>query len=411
MLYLPVAIAALSQLPYDLVNLKLQSVRNASQRGALCGDGSPAKYYFRDCPRPGYECLTSTDDWIIVFADADLADVCYDKETCDARRSLLPERMTSSGLNETLLSPGGIFSWSGEVNPNFYQHRTVFVPYCSSDLWVGNESAAGFEFRGKAIAKAVMEDLAAETFTPVSVPTPYGPGPNTTRLEVADSFTFVGGPGLMSILPLLIPLLPPRPRKYMRAILDGGVVVDIPPKVSLDQLPCNRSVADCPPTEVLRRGVPVWDVEAGEQGWKKLLAPQLLPGIPVPALVQQSQYDERQLRQLRGWPVESASDAYAAQFAASVRSTLRSYSPQGEGSYTFSTACATRDSAFYRNDTEFFCLPVTCVLKGNATATRKLSSVTSEFLKEMQNFNPVCLEDCGSVNCNAYCAQKQCWGP
>ena len=79
----------------------------------------------------------------------------------------------------------GLFETSGEGNPNFYEHRAVFVPYCSSDMWLGDDSASnatslakkGYRFRGRVIMNAVLEDLASIVFTPTSVPTPHHPRP------------------------------------------------------------------------------------------------------------------------------------------------------------------------------------------------------------------------------------------
>ena len=273
-------LAASAQLPFDLVNMQLHTVRNAEARGAVCNDGSPATYYFRDCPRPADECAGFTTDWFVVFADGDSSDACFDKDTCMAREA---GKMSSAGLNATLLSPAGLFSYSGEENPNFYGYRTVLVPYCSSDMWLGNASAIDLHFRGRAIAAAVMEDLASITFSPVSVPTVYGPGPNQTRLDKADSLTIVGNAGVMHQLGALAALVPSRPAKQLKAICDGCVLPAVKPLVSVAERPCTDAL-DCPPAAVLQQGLALWELTTS---WRELQADALLPAIQLQLLVQQ----------------------------------------------------------------------------------------------------------------------------
>lgn len=71
---LAVVYPAAAQLPEDMIQLHLYTVRDAVARGAVCNDGSPAKYYFRDCPRPGPECLLAPDSWNVVFGGGQSAD-------------------------------------------------------------------------------------------------------------------------------------------------------------------------------------------------------------------------------------------------------------------------------------------------------------------------------------------------
>eukprot|EP00439_Symbiodinium_sp_Y106_P046822 s2036_g5.t10 len=55
----------------------------------------------------------------------------------------------------------GIFSDAEDTNPFFATATRVFVPYCSSDSWVGNREApaAGYFFQGERIISAVLEEL------------------------------------------------------------------------------------------------------------------------------------------------------------------------------------------------------------------------------------------------------------
>ena len=421
------------------------AVRNAQARGAICNDGSSAVYYFRDCPRPESECVQlGTKDWLVVFADGAPSDACFDDASCKARAINHPNRTSSKHLNATLAADFGIFSWNGEQNPNFYAQRTVLVPYCSSDLWLGNASSSTsatadgsiMAFRGAAIARAVLEDLATTTFSTVPIPSPIGPGPNHTRLDEADSIALVGGVGIMAQLQELAALVPSKPRQALRAVCDGCLIVDIPPLTTKRRRTGTAAAAaacteasTCPPSMVLQRGVGslFWQPPPRHRDWHSLLAMPLLANLPtaIPAMIQHPQYDEAQLRQNGAWPVSSSTAAYAQRFAASVRAAMRSR--PGGGLYTFAAACSPASPSLFRADDSFFCRPVACSngngggeggggggrADGSTTtsynATFKLSSVAHAFLKDPTSYQPVCLEDCGGFDCNPFCQKPRCW--
>ena len=61
--------------------------------------------------------------------------------------------------------PGGVLSIYPEANPNFYKQHTVFIPSCSSDLFVGvrdiPDPANGLYFSGQRIVQAVSPSPSA----------------------------------------------------------------------------------------------------------------------------------------------------------------------------------------------------------------------------------------------------------
>lgn len=300
-------------------------------------------------------------------------------------------------------------------NPNFYGCRTVLVPYCSSDLWVGNstQGADGLAFRGRAIAMAVMRDLAARTFNPKPIPTPIGPGPSQTRLADADSITIVGGSGIVHLLTgadggALASLVPAKPRRHLKVICDGCALADVSPRVSVADQPCT-SAADCPPSTVLTTGLALWTSRPpAPSAAASLLADGLLAAVELPMLVQQPFYDATQLKQNRAWPTSPASAAYIRAFGSTMRATLAKR-PHG-GWNTFGVACGPTVPALLRDANGFFCRPVSCTLQGsNGTSHLRLAGVTSMFLRD-PHFEPVCIDDCGELDCNAYCTKPSCWG-
>ena len=130
---------------------------------ALCNDFTRAGYYIRN--------LSSTD-WVIFFESGG---ACYSAETCNRRylrrevrleyggglitddfdlpraykenknsekKTFVSPLMTSIGsLNDSTEIEGrDLLSTDCTTNPDFCMHNHVMVPYCSSDLWLGNDT-------------------------------------------------------------------------------------------------------------------------------------------------------------------------------------------------------------------------------------------------------------------------------
>ena len=137
---------------------------------ALCNDNSRAVYYV-DNDGTG---KLSNKSWIIFFESGGL---CASKADCNSRyknknstvfmtSNKLPERITGKDL----------LSSSPSENPIFHDYRHVLVPYCSSDLWLGehtatkndpfkfrdNSSVNYFSFRGMTIFRSVFSQLEDE---------------------------------------------------------------------------------------------------------------------------------------------------------------------------------------------------------------------------------------------------------
>ncbi|CAE7307754.1 notum2 [Symbiodinium sp. CCMP2456] len=111
---------------------------------ARCNDGSKPGFYLRE----GSGVLLV---WLEGGGD------CGTQATCDAR----PAALKGSAHWPQLRQLDGIFSDAEDANPFFATATRVFVPYCSSDSWVGNREApaAGYFFQGERIISAVLEEL------------------------------------------------------------------------------------------------------------------------------------------------------------------------------------------------------------------------------------------------------------
>lgn len=155
-------------------------VHDAFARQAICNDGTKARYYFR----PG-----SGDGATRFVIHLKGGGGCTDMAECEAR-----DRDLTSGLPwRQGRSFGGILSDDPAVNPDFHDWNHVFIPYCSSDSWVGTadqvtSSGAPWYFRGHFIVRAVVEDLTS---------TQRHPAPNLAHAtEVLFSGSSAGAAGL-----------------------------------------------------------------------------------------------------------------------------------------------------------------------------------------------------------------------
>lgn len=134
--------------------------------GAICNDNSRAAFY---TDYDG-ERLPLKSKWIIFFESGGL---CTSKADCNRRyknknstvlmsSKTLPDRVTGRDL----------LSSSASQNPTFHDYVHVLVPYCSSDLWLGestrlnktfdfrdDSSVDNFIFRGQNIFRSVFADL------------------------------------------------------------------------------------------------------------------------------------------------------------------------------------------------------------------------------------------------------------
>eukprot|EP00045_Choanoeca_perplexa_P015581 m.197899 g.197899 ORF g.197899 m.197899 type:complete len:386 (+) comp17031_c0_seq3:12-1169(+) len=188
----------------DYLLMQRYEVVNASQRGAVCNDGSPVAYYVRNCTangdaKPGDPdfCAKGSIEgvaryqWFVIVDDDN--QFCWDAASCGER----PAKRKTAATNATIF-PDGALSPYPEANPNFYKAAGVYIPSCSSDLFLGNSSQQGLEFRGANILTAVLQDLQSQTYF----------GHVRAPLATADDIIVSGGPGVVHQANHLRSLLP-----------------------------------------------------------------------------------------------------------------------------------------------------------------------------------------------------------
>lgn len=130
----------------------LQTVDDGVARGAVCNDGQPATYLTRPGAGP------DASRWVIFLEGGGL---CSSVPECRARA---PHRRRPAGRGAAPAGQG-IFDVDAEENPDFHGWSAAFLPYCSSDFWLGDRGAddetGGLAFRGARIVDAVIADLRA----------------------------------------------------------------------------------------------------------------------------------------------------------------------------------------------------------------------------------------------------------
>jgi hypothetical protein len=128
----------------------------AQQKGAVCLDGSPGGYYFRQGIGAGL------NKWIIHFEGGGW---CFNEELCVERSKTSLGSSKFWAHNTTF---GGLLSPNQQTNPNFYNWNVAFLNYCDGASFAGNvtlpvvHSGTTLYFRGIRITQATLDDLATK---------------------------------------------------------------------------------------------------------------------------------------------------------------------------------------------------------------------------------------------------------
>ncbi|CAL1131554.1 unnamed protein product [Cladocopium goreaui] len=176
---------------------------------ALCNDGSPAMFYMQE--------NISSSEWVVYLAGGGW---CYDLESCQGRfdGSLFPRQPCDSS-NESvpcwmsskdypeICGKTGIFD--AHRSP-FRAANLVYVPYCTSDAYMGDGVFGPWQFRGARVVRAVFTKLAG-------------------RLQGASRLIFGGGSaGGRGSMVLLDEVSDRFPRLLVRGFLDSPYYLDVP---------------------------------------------------------------------------------------------------------------------------------------------------------------------------------------
>jgi len=132
----------------------LTLLTEAAQSGAVCLDGTPGAYYFRQGWGDG------ANKWFI-FHEAGAW--CFSLEHCYARS--LTDSGSSKNYPPSIDLSGAYFDPDPLINPQMYNWNIVFLRYCDGGSFSGNNATATYfnntflYFRGFSLLQAMHQDL------------------------------------------------------------------------------------------------------------------------------------------------------------------------------------------------------------------------------------------------------------
>jgi hypothetical protein len=304
----------------------LHMIPTAIYPDAVCNDGSPAGFYYGPGSGSDDSGFALAENRWLVFLQGGFW--CWDEESCEERKGIYPNLMTSTKWTPTK-TLGGIFSPDASVSPLSTANR-VFVPYCSSDAWVGDagDGVGGLQFRGQAIVRAVFAELRRV----------YKIGSGTGGEELYFAGCSAGARGAISLIDS-IPAMVPGVKVF--GIFDSGLSLSLEPF---------RSSSLTPLTEQVQKVLVAHNAfgalgskcraALATEPWKCLVAEFRMPFLERPHFISESQYDSFQLYWDLGGkqpPYSLEEDAYGSEFRLAMRSALIAAASAGAGIH--SSAC------------------------------------------------------------------------
>lgn len=259
----------------------LKEVVPAGPTSAVCNDGTQYAYYL--------EMGTATDKWILFQQGGSY---CWNKATCDYRRSHDSTQMSAKQLPPSLNLADGILSDSLSENPYFATWNKIMLPYCTSDAFSGTVASSSWDsslsFLGSRVVPSVIADLKAK----------HG-------LVDHSSTTFVysgasaGAVGMYPNIDVLSSSL--LPASHVVAVIDSGWFMDSSPLVAPN---CSYQPLTCTVEHNLQMGDSAWNPSldadcvaaksAGER-WQCMMGHYVEPYLSTSIFVFEWQYDLAQL--------------------------------------------------------------------------------------------------------------------
>ena len=259
----------------------------------------------------------------------------------------------------TLLSQlSGIFDSDSKRNP-FAGAHLVYMPYCSSDAWVGDAGPEsndwGFYFKGQRILEAALKQLqqgVAVTTINVEHFLNHTHATSTTTttyaLTAADKVLFggcsAGGRGAMFNLDFVQSMLPAGAPPVL-GFFDSALWVDMLPLVPSSEISLENETQQifALVNATARLGDACAAAYPGAEGWRCLYGQYRLPYVQTPYLLSASQFDKFQLPYNEGSNPPYAPGpnlTYALTFQAAVRTVMLNLPTAAQPrSAVYSSAC------------------------------------------------------------------------
>jgi len=311
--------------------LKLVLFDNTVYPKAVCNDGSPAGYYFKPSD-------SGSNVWVVHQQGGGW---CYDQASCAARTGNL---ISSKGWKSSITMDGLL----NATDPRLFNANLVFLPYCSSDAWIGaaDSKTVGFPFTFNMLGTSIVDATFAELVGK------QGLG-HSAGAQLLYSGCSAGARGVLFNLPrvfALVTSLVPQPLGAFGGLLDSAFWLDMAPE--------NSSAV---PFAVETQGVfGIANVTGsldpaciaaypGPAGWHCLMAEYALPFLTnstIPFFLYAFQYDMYQLDHNWGLPfgvgpTGAPQLTYAEQFRAATRNTANTevVTPARHGTAAMLPAC------------------------------------------------------------------------
>lgn len=246
---------------------------------------------------------------------------CFSQESCASRNKSSPNLMSSKYFTESI-SLDGIFS-ADPTQSGLHSANKVFVPYCTSDGWIGDSDVTeltwGWTFYGQRVVKSALNDLIDTNLI-------------TSSSQILFAGGSAGGRGMMNNIDFLVSQLPPQ-TQTIGAVLDSPYYIDITPydptfeglQYQTQEIYNRYNVSAVIPKECS-------DMYPGEE-WKCTYGQYRIPFVKTSYLLFASQYDSYQLSNnigreptvVEGGELSYATDEmnqYAMSFASTTHTLL-----------------------------------------------------------------------------------------
>ncbi|EDO47398.1 predicted protein [Nematostella vectensis] len=260
-------------------DVQLILLKSAVKQGAVCLDGSPPGYYYREGSGKG------SDNWVLHFFGGAW---CYDEEACLQRSKTVLG--SSKYFPEHPPKLQGVLSGDARINPDFHDWNLVMICYCDGASFTGYRtepvSIRGelIYMRGKRILEAIMDQLLSSQFSKAK--------------RVLLTGTSAGGLSVVLHADYIRNKLPKS--MALRAMSDSGYFVDIASLNGGNII--NRHFKRMFEVHNSTAGVQqdcVRDAEPGYQ-WKCLFPQHTFRFLSTPIFILQSAYDAWQIIHVRG---------------------------------------------------------------------------------------------------------------
>ena len=234
--------------------------------------------YFKAATNPAY-----SNVWLLYLEGGDW---CYDEFSCTERMQNVPQYASSTKWQQWQ-KLGGIFE-TNPVKTPFAEANKAYIAYCSSDAYVGDASAFGYQFRGQRIVSAALKALVQT----------HGMGTRglTERLLFGGCSAGARGASFtVDYVPDLITAFGGA-NVQTQAMLDSSLWIDVAPYgQDLVSLECQTQSIVQYVNATARMDAACVAANPG-QTWRCLFGQYRMPYLRVPYALNEAQFDSFQVR-------------------------------------------------------------------------------------------------------------------